>query len=224
MSALPCSSRRPWLRKGSRPFGLSTSVAAFRSAPSFVLAHTICRPSRAKRPSASATSSGSPWNGAVCSAINVFMRKLPRLELIRSRGPLDGGSQQQATLIRREVSARVAGATVVPDHQIALAPDMGIHEFRLFTVVEQKVQECVAFLFGHSLNFYRHQPVHIYRLAVGLVVGANDRMRGLARRVHALLVSPNDRIIDVVIHRATPLDSCFHLLVKRVVSGSATGE
>src|ERR1700757_4665195 len=224
MSALPCSSSLPWLRKGSRPFGLSTSVAALWSAPSLVLAHTICRPSRAKRPSASATSSGSPWNGAVCSMINVFMHKLPCLELIRSRGPLDGGSQQQATLIRREVSARVAGATIVPHHQIALAPDMGIDEFRLFTVIEEKIQQCVTFLFGHSLNFYRHQPVHIYRLAVGLVVGANDRMRGLARRVHALLVSPNDRIIDVVVHRAPPLDLRFHVLVKRVVSGGTTGE
>ena len=101
---------------------------------------------------------------------------------------------------------------------------MGIDEFRLFTMIEEKVQERVTFLFGHALNFYRHQPVHIYRLAVGLVMGANDRMRGLARRVHALLVSPNDRIIDVVIHRPTPLDFCFHLLVKRVVSGGAAGE
>src|ERR1700730_3335969 len=224
MSALPCSSSLPWLRKGSRPFGLSTSVAAVWWAPSFVLAHTICRPSRAKRPSASATSSGSPWNGAVCSMINVFMCKRPRLELIRSRGPLDGGSQQQATLVRRKVGARVAGATIVPHHLIALAPDMGIDEFRLFTMIEEKVQERVTFLFGHALNFYRHQPVHIYRLAAGLVVGANDGMRGLARRVHALLVSPNDRIIDVVVHRATALNLRFHLLVQRVVGGGATGE
>src|SRR5215831_2845759 len=223
MSALPCSSSLPWLRKGSRPFGLSTSVAASWLAPSFVLTHAICRPSRAKRPSASATSSGSPWNGAVCSMIS-FHAQAPRLELIGSRGPLDGGSQQQATLIRREVGARVAGATVVPDHQIALAPDVGIDEFRLLTVIEEKVQERVTFRFGHALNFNRHQPVHVYRLAVGLVVGANDRMRGLARRVDALLVSPNDRIIDIIIHCATPLDFRFHLLVKGVVRGGTTGE
>src|SRR5262249_11000688 len=73
MSALPCSSSRPWLRKGSSPFGLSTSVWASRLPPSLVLTHWMVSPSRANRPSASATSSGNPWNGAVCSMTSVFM-------------------------------------------------------------------------------------------------------------------------------------------------------
>ena len=72
MSALPCSSILPWLENGLSPFGVLTLTSVLLSSLSRST-HSICRPSLANRPSWSATSSGSPWNGAVVSRTSFFM-------------------------------------------------------------------------------------------------------------------------------------------------------
>src|SRR5262249_23202573 len=79
MSALPCSSSLAWLAKGSTPFGLVTWVSTFFSTPCSRSAHSTRSPSCSNSPSSWATSSGSPWNGAVVSKMSFFMGFAPRV-------------------------------------------------------------------------------------------------------------------------------------------------
>src|SRR5262249_12763286 len=81
MSALPCSSSLAWLAKGSTPFGLVTWVSTFFSTPCSRSAHSTRSPSCSNSPSSWATSSGSPWNGAVVSKMSFFMGFAPRVEM-----------------------------------------------------------------------------------------------------------------------------------------------
>ena len=66
MSALPCSNRLPWLTNGSRPFGLVMCHDRLGRRPVAVGPFDL-EAFLANRPSSKATSSGSPWNGAVDS-------------------------------------------------------------------------------------------------------------------------------------------------------------
>src|ERR1700722_4330920 len=191
MSALPCSSNRPWLRNGSRPLGLRTSVRALRSPATLVLANSTFRPSLANRPSASATSSGRTWKGAVCSSTSVFialfLRRNPRPRLsfnrafsIRLAGAFDRGAQQQSALVRGEIGAGVTGAAFIPDDQVALAPHVGVNEFRPLRMIEKEIEQRVALRFLHPFDAHRHEPVDVERLALRFFVGARHRMHRLA--------------------------------------------
>src|SRR5438270_4828325 len=69
----------------------------------------------------------------------------------------------------------VKEAAIVPHHQIADAPAVGIYELRLCGVLQQGVEERPSFRFGHP-EYVRGVIAEIERLSPGLRMGTNKRM------------------------------------------------
>src|SRR6202022_4087416 len=77
----------------------------------------------------------------------------------------DGYAPQQPPLAGREVGARVERAAVVPHQNVARAPDMFVHELRLLLVIEEPLQDRIAFVASKTFDLARHEPIDIERLA-----------------------------------------------------------
>src|SRR6266516_7800135 len=112
-----------------------------------------------------------------------------RARSIRPPGPLDCRSPHQPTLRRREIRARMGRAAVVPQEEVADAPDMLVDKFLLLGVVEHGVEQRAALFPRHVDDADSHQPVDVDRLAVGVLVSAEHRVDALAARLGAFAVA-----------------------------------
>src|SRR5438309_131529 len=95
-----------------------------------------------------------------------------RARSIRPRGTLDRRSPHQPRLRRREIRSRMGRAAVVPQEEVANAPDMFVDKFLPLGVVEHGVEQRAALFLRHVDDADRHQPVDVDRLAVGVLLGA----------------------------------------------------
>src|SRR6266446_7617509 len=72
-----------------------------------------------------------------------------RVRLIWPHGSLHRGAQHQAALGRGEVGARMRGAAIVPQEQVAQSPDVLVDEFALLGMIEDGTEEGLAFFLRH---------------------------------------------------------------------------
>src|SRR6266700_477692 len=120
---------------------------------------------------------------------------------IRPHRALDRGAQHQPALGRGEIGARVRRAAVVPEQQVAHAPDMLVDEFPLLGMIEDLVEQRRALLLWHVEDADRHQPIDVDRLLAGVLVGAEHRMRAFAENLGAFAVAALGRAVIVVVQR-----------------------
>src|SRR5262245_13469062 len=104
---------------------------------------------------------------------------------VRLLSSLHCRAQHEPALVRRKIVARVHGAAVVPNDQVAGPPHVPVIEFRLLGMIEERLKECIALRLWQVLDPYGHQPIDIDRLASGLVMGSEHRMRRLAECLDA---------------------------------------
>src|SRR3954466_5006724 len=83
---------------------------------------------------------------------------------------------QQAALLVAEIGAGMQRTAVVPEHEIADAPFVGIDELILLDMVEQRVEQLGTLGGVHPLDRPSHQPVEVERLAAGDGMPAHHRL------------------------------------------------
>src|ERR1700733_688421 len=119
----------------------------------------------------------------------------------------------------------MAGAAVVPDDEVADPPNMTINEFRLFGMIEHRVEQFVALRCRHVDDLYGHQAIDVDRLAAGLVMGAEYRMDGLSEGFDGFAgVAPDGGAVIIMIERLMPIEFCPDRLIEGVVGRIAAGE
>src|SRR5262245_16817249 len=116
------------------------------------------------------------------------------------------------------------GAAVVPGQQFALATHVFVDDLAAFAMVPQQVEQRIALLVWQAENFFRHQPVHVDRLAAGVLICAEDRMLAFGECRRALAVAALGRAVIVMMQRLTALEPRPHRRIERVIGGVATGE
>src|SRR6266568_7046858 len=121
-----------------------------------------------------------------------------RARSIRPPGTPDRRSPHQPTLRRRKIRARMGRAAVVPEEEVADAPDVLVDKLPLLGVVEHGLEQRVALFLRHVDDADRHQSVDVDRLAVGVFIGAEHRVDALAERFGAFAVALQGRAIVVV--------------------------
>ena len=81
-------------------------------------------------------------------------------------------------------------ASVIPQQQIAFAPDMGINKFGLFRLIEQRIQQQLAFRRCHVHDLHGHQAVNVNRLAAGFFMRPEHRMDAFIEGFDTPVISP----------------------------------
>src|SRR6266571_2949029 len=166
---------------------------------------------------ASVTGRNSPTCAAICAAAGVAktprraaakqdealimfasLSSSVRARSVRPPGTLDRRSPHQPTLRRRKIRARMGRAAVIPEQEVADAPDVLVDKFLLFGVVEHGLEQRAALFLRHVDDADRHQPVDVDRLAVGVLIGAEHRVDALAERFGAFAITLPGRAIVVV--------------------------
>src|SRR5438552_7031571 len=79
--------------------------------------------------------------------------------------PANGYAPQEPSLVRGKIRAGVQRAAIVPHQQVARAPDVLVDELALLLVIEQLLQERIAFSPRQAFDLARHQTVDVKRLA-----------------------------------------------------------
>ncbi len=115
-------------------------------------------------------------------------------------------------------------AAVVPEEQVADAPDVLVDEIPLLGVVEHGVEQRAALFLRHVDDAGRHQPVDVDRLAAGVLIGAEHRVDALAERLGAFAVTLPGRAIVVVMDGLAAAELVAHRGIERVVGGIAARE
>src|SRR6476620_2036431 len=113
-------------------------------------------------------------------------------------------------------------AAVVPQQEIAHAPDVRVDEFGLLGMVEHGVEQRFALLRRHVDDADRHQPVHVDRLLAGVLLGAKYRMRALTEGRGAAAVTLLRRPVIVVVHGWAALEPAADGWTERLTGGGAT--
>ena len=86
-------------------------------------------------------------------------------------------SAQQASLVAREVRAGMNAAAIIPDHQVARPPAMGINKLFPGLILKQERKHFIAFFFFQTQNVHRHQFTDKQRAATRIGVFAKNRVR-----------------------------------------------
>src|SRR5437667_4004472 len=157
-----CSSVIGWPRKRSTRLASQAARIAARSA--------MLKGSRMSTPKMSAPSPAA--NGLTVMVIALF-RRLERLDPI----VIDRDAPMDAIFLGRVVAGRpMIRAAIVPDHDVALAPDMMVfgvgHDHALFQLGDQRV----AFLISDADQVADLAGIEVERLAARLRVSANNRV------------------------------------------------
>src|SRR5712692_6574219 len=121
-----------------------------------------------------------------------------RARSVRPPAALDRRSPHQPALRRGEIRARVGRAAVVPEEELADAPNVLIDKLLPLGVVEHGLEQRGALFLRHVDDADRHQPVDVDRLAVGVLIGAENRVDALAERFGAFAITLPGRAIVVV--------------------------
>src|SRR5712691_4281338 len=143
---------------------------------------------------------------------------------VRPLGTLDRRSPHQPTLRRREILARMGRAAVVPEEEVADAPNVLVDKLPLLGVVEHGVEQRVALFLRHVDDADRHQPVDVDRLAVGVLIGAEHRVDALAEGFGAFAIALLGRAIVVVMDGLAAAELVARRGIERVVGGIAARE
>src|ERR1700675_1962710 len=89
----------------------------------------------------------------------------------------DGATTQQTAFIFGKVGACMDGAAVVPHHEIAQLPDVLEDKFAAFADLVELVQYRGALRGVEALDARRHQPVDEQRLAAGIRMSDEHRVK-----------------------------------------------
>src|SRR5436305_12014898 len=90
-------------------------------------------------------------------------------------------------------------------------------------MIEQRLEQRVAFAFRHVLDSHGHQPIDVDRLASGLLMCPEHRVYRLVRGSYSLVASDGSAVI-IVMARAAPRKLALDRRIEGLIGGTAAGE
>lgn len=101
---------------------------------------------------------------------------------------------------------------------------MRVHEFRSLRLIEQHVQQRLAFRGIHIQNFHRHKAIHVNRFAAAVLMSAEHRVNAFVECLHSAIVAALGRTVIVVMQRAFSFQASPYGRVQCFIGGIAAGK
>jgi hypothetical protein len=118
----------------------------------------------------------------------------------------------------------VRRAAIVPQQQIAHAPDVPVDKIVFLGVLEHVVEQRLALGLRQVDDADGHEPVDVDGLAPGVLVGAKHRVHALGEGGGAAAVALLGRAVIVVVRRVAAFELAADRVIERVVGRVAAGE
>ena len=114
-------------------------------------------------------------------------------------------------------------AAIVPHQDVAGPPHMLVDEARLLLMIEQRLQDRVAFRAGQAFDLARHQAVDVERLAARRRMRAHRRMPGRCPGI-VVVRAARRRVLVVGVERTPAGEALLDVLGQGLVGRVGIGE